>query len=120
MNLSRDQLAAILERPGMRQANPDLGAVAPQKHQPQARPALVKDLPGGQSSESGVAVSVDVIALRNAYCDEDNSRAGYKPLQDAIAASLGIDDGASRIRFNYGQIVTDGAEGTIVRIQWHS
>src|SRR6187397_438108 len=118
MNLSRAQLADILKRPGIREANPDLGAVATQKHKPTPRPTLVQDAARGQSRESSLGVVVSIVAVRNARCDEDNSRNGYKPLQDAIARTLNIDDGSERIRFEYGQMQTQGPEGTIVRIAW--
>ena len=118
MNLSSEQLAEILQRPGMRKANPALGTVAPKVYQPPPRPALERNLSGGSGREESLGVVVSIIAVRNKACDADNSRNGYKPLQDAIAQSLAIDDGSERIRFDYGQIQSAGPEGTIVRISW--
>ena len=99
-------------------ANPALDSMATKIHQPTARPALEQNLSRGQSSPCRLECVVEIIALRNAVCDADNSRNGYKPLQDAIAASLYIDDGSERIRWEYGQCHTAGPEGTIVRIAW--
>lgn len=95
-----------------------LGAVGAKEHKPQPRTALVKDVSPGSSRTVGLGVVVTIIACRNTVCDADNSRAGYKPLQDAISRSLAIDDGSERIRFEYGQVVSASSEGTIVRIEW--
>lgn len=116
--MTREQLAEILRKPAVAALNPHLGAVASQVHKPTARPALEQDVSRGQSGSRGLAVVVTIIAVRNVPCDPDNSRNGYKPLQDSIARSLSIDDGSDRIRFEYGQVVSAGAEGSIVRIEW--
>lgn len=95
-----------------------LGAVGAEKHKPQPWSALEQDVSRGQSGSRGLGCVVTIVAVRNTVCDADNSRAGYKPLQDAISRSLAIDDGSDRIRFDYGQVVSAGQEGTIVRIEW--
>lgn len=48
--------------------------------------------------------------------DDDNLAGGFKPLRDAIAIELGIDDRDGRVRWEYGQIETRGPTGTIVKI----
>ncbi len=48
--------------------------------------------------------------------DDDNLAASYKGLRDSIALRLGIDDGDSRIKFEYAQVMTNGATGTHVII----
>ena len=40
-----------------------------------------------------------------------------KPLRDAIAAELGMDDADPRIRWQYGQTETRGAEGVLVMVE---
>lgn len=62
-------------------------------------------------------VVVSLVVFRRVALDDDNLSGGCKWLRDAIARSLGIDDGDRRIRFEYSQVVTAGREGTAVRIQ---
>ena len=78
--------------------------------------ALVRREPIRKGNKSGVVVCVDLIAARRRACDDDGNVAALKWLRDAIAESLGIDDGDSRIKFNCHQILTQGDEGVIVRI----
>ena len=54
--------------------------------------------------------------LRKSF-DDDNLIASIKPLRDAIAASIGIDDGDKRIAFQYQQLQTKGREGVLVHIE---
>lgn len=95
-----------------------MGGLAAEQHQPKARPALEQDLPRRPSGKGSLGIVVSIIAVRNRFQDADNSRAGYKPLQDAIAATLAVDDGSEAIRFEYSQHVSAGSEGTIVNIEW--
>lgn len=78
--------------------------------------ALVKDAKAKHRRKRSVGVSVEIIRLGRNTLDSDNLVSGGKPLRDAIARSLGIDDGDERIRWHYGQCTTDGDTGTIVRI----
>ena len=64
-----------------------------------------------------VVVCVTLIALRRRLLDEDSAIFALKPLRDAIAASLGIDDADARIAWQYGQQITKGEQGVIVRIE---
>ena len=47
----------------------------------------------------------------------DNLEAGCKWLRDAIANSLGIDDGDARVTWQYGQVETRGETGAVVTIE---
>lgn len=38
-------------------------------------------------------------------------------MRDAVAAWLGIDDGDPRVRWEYGQVETRGAQGVLVKIE---
>ena len=40
-----------------------------------------------------------------------------KALRDAIAASLGCDDGSERLHWQYSQVHTTGDEGCLVKIE---
>jgi len=62
-------------------------------------------------------VVVCVVVFRRQRLDDDNLSGGLKALRDAIAASLGLDDGDARIRFEYSQHLTTGKPGTLVRIE---
>lgn len=82
-----------------------------------------KTLDGGIPIQEGSAGSVEVrvsvvlIGLRRrVLLDGDNFVAGCKPLRDAIAESLRVDDGDARIDWSYHQLKTTGPEGTIVLI----
>lgn len=105
--------------PGIIALNSDtVGAVVAQKQQPPPEAALVEKLPRRCERQGSVGYRVLVVACRSSLCDDDNSRAGYKALQDAIAATLGIDDGRrDRISFEYQQITTATDEGTLVKIE---
>lgn len=62
-------------------------------------------------------VQVDLVAFVRRPLDDDNLTAGMKPLRDAVASTLGVDDGDPRIRFVVHQIPAGaGPEGTCIRI----
>ena len=89
--------------------------VSPAVAQPGGRrPAPRPDAPQ-EGRARGVVVSL--IGLRRRPLDDDNFVGACKHLRDAIAASLGIDDGDKRIRFQYGQFPTQGREGVLVHIE---
>ena len=81
------------------------------------RPALERPRPQREKRKGRVAVVVSIIACRARETDEDNFIAGTKWLKDSIAASLGLDDGDKRIRWEYGQAETRGEQGVIVKVQ---
>lgn len=79
--------------------------------------ALVKN-PRPQRRRNGrLALIVTFIAFRSGVLDDDNLVGSCKGLRDAVCESIGIDDGDSRIRFQYTQCATQGQEGTLVHIE---
>lgn len=61
---------------------------------------------------------VVIISLRHKAVDGDNLAAGAKWLRDAIAKQIGCDDAeGAGIEWEYGQIITRGEQGVIVRIE---
>jgi hypothetical protein len=68
-------------------------------------------------TRSKVGVVVSLIGLRRIPLDDDNFCGACKYLRDAIAESIGLDDGDSRLRWQYQQCQTSGAEGLIVKIE---
>jgi len=60
---------------------------------------------------------VSLIGLRRRTLDDDNFNGACKHLRDAIAASLGLDDGDKRITWQYQQLQTRGREGVLVHIE---
>lgn len=96
---------------------PPLGGLAPgQPQQSQVSP-LERLIQKRQKGKGGVEVVVTLIACRRRELDDDGNVASQKPLRDAIAASLGIDDGDKRIRFEYAQSETRAETGVIVKIE---
>lgn len=98
-----------------RNAEPVGGLEHPQReHNP--LPALVHREKSQRGRKTRVAICVSITSYRKRETDWDNIVSGSKPIQDAIAQSLGLDDGDSRLRFEYHTIVTRGATGTHVLI----
>lgn len=96
---------------------PAVGAmVAGQPKQPQVS-ALEQLIQKRQKGKGSVEVVVTLIACRRRELDDDGNVASQKPLRDAIAGSLGIDDADRRIRFEYGQCETRAGKGVIVKIE---
>lgn len=95
---------------------PSVGAVAAPQPQP-ASQALVKAAREPKRRAHGLDVVVTLIALRRRLFDDDNNVSSFKPLRDAIAESLGIDDGDQHLRWQYGQLETKGEQGVIVKIE---
>lgn len=60
---------------------------------------------------------VSLIGLRTRTLDDDNFVGACKHLRDAIAATLCLDDGDKRIKWQYSQQPTQGVEGVLVRIE---
>jgi len=58
-----------------------------------------------------------LISCRHHELDDDSNVYSLKPIRDAIAASFGIDDADGRISWEYGQQLTRGEQGVIVRIE---
>lgn len=79
----------------------------------------------GQGQDCGLEGSpqrprfcVVILSLRHRLIDaHDNLRTGAKPLVDRITERLGFQDDADpRLTWEYGQVLTNGPEGTLVLI----
>jgi hypothetical protein len=68
-------------------------------------------------AQTGAQVIVTLNAVVGCQSDDDNAVAAMKPLRDAIAAEMGADDADRRIRWQYGQTETRGAEGVLVIVE---
>jgi hypothetical protein len=112
IGFSSDVLA---RSPELRRA---LGTVDTPKPQQDAGRALVKKSRLNPSRTRRLACIVTLIRAGGRRLDPDNLATSFKPLQDAIANTLELDDGDSRIEWQYRQIERGKAEsGTIVKIE---
>lgn len=98
--------------------SPTVGAVVsarPERNKIQALGGAVK---ARRQRTGRVAIRVILVACRHKELDRDDSvNFSLKPIRDAIANSLGLDDNDARIKFHYGQVVTTGEQGVLVRIE---
>jgi hypothetical protein len=78
---------------------------------------LDKGIQKRQKGKGSVVVVVTLITCRRRELDDDGNVAALKPLRDAIASTIGLDDADKRIRFEYGQIESRSKEGVIVKIE---
>lgn len=62
-------------------------------------------------------ICIRLVACLVRRMDDDNLAHAIKPLRDAIAIELGIDDGDSRLRWEYGQIETRGRTGCVLSVE---
>lgn len=83
---------------------------------PVASKALVGGSPEQEAGAEGLAISIRLIVISKRAMDFDNIVGSLKPLRDCIAKSLGVDDGDSRLSFEYHQCKTSSQEGVIVTI----
>ena len=105
--------------------NPELfglGKLQSEKPEPKAKPALVRESQGdetrcGRMASGRPILRITLISFRARRLDSDNLAGGFKPLRDAIARWLGVDDSDSVIEWAYGQQITQGTQGTAVRIE---
>lgn len=72
----------------------------------------------GAQAQGPRRVVVSIVSFRRIRLDDDNLVGGCKALRDAIAKSLGLDDGDKRIWWEYSQHIGDGQRGTLVKIEW--
>ena len=79
--------------------------------------ALERKTSKQQGGKRGLAVVVSLVACVRKEYDSDNLYGAIKPLRDAIAATLGLDDADKRIRWEYAQSCTRGQTGVIVKIE---
>ncbi len=99
-----------------------LGGVQAEVGQQKVDRALDGESPRHAARARGMAKShrayrVAIIAFTNREFDSDNLIFGLKPIRDAIAISLGMNDADRFIKWEYSQHHTSGDEGTLVRIQ---
>lgn len=94
-----------------------LRAVEADQPQSTAAPALERGQPKRARGQGGVRCRVDFIACVRRVLDDDNLAGSLKPLRDAVARRLGIDDGDGRIAWECQQVPTRGSEGVIVKIE---
>lgn len=94
-----------------------MGGLAAPERKPSAKPALDQNPRQRKTRQGRVVIRCSIIACRRRLLDDDNATAGAKPLRDAIAKMFGLDDDDARIRFEYGQMQTNGTEGTIVKLE---
>lgn len=102
--------------------NPSLfrgvGAVDTTKPQQDSRPALERQPRRHPSRTRRLACIVTLTRIGKGTLDGDNLQAAFKPLRDAIANTLELDDADSRIEWQYRQIGAGKAEtGTIVKVE---
>ena len=69
------------------------------------------------AGHGGPVARVILVAYVHRALDGDNLAGGCKPLRDAIASWLGVDDADGTIAWEYGQVETRGREGIAVRIE---
>jgi hypothetical protein len=88
---------------------------------PQPKPVAAQTLAGvapeQQSRKKRMVCIVSLIACRRRLLDDDNNVASFKPLRDAIAETLGIDDGEKCLRWQCAQVLTTGREVTLVKVE---
>lgn len=109
----------------VKRLNPQLfgvGGLQPQITERKAERALVRESAGRETGGGGLAgggpvARVALTAFRRRTLDGDNLIGGFKPLRDAVARWLGCDDSERFIEWEYGQVMTKGATGTVVRIE---
>ena len=87
----------------------------------QSKRAPVQTLVAGvqkpKSSPSRVEICITLVQFRRRLLDgHDNLAFSCKPLVDAIAQSLRVDDGDKRLSWKYEQLKTTGCEGVAVKI----
>lgn len=90
--------------------------------EPKPQSALERQSPPTQRGKLGIGGSrpvlrVSIIALTKRTWDGDNITGGCKPMRDAIAQRLGLDDADSIIEWEYGQCRTRGQTGTVVIVE---
>lgn len=92
-----------------------VGAVETCQHKSIVAPSLDGHQKQQGCSTQGVEYRVVIIANLAKVMDDDNLAGACKPLRDAIASTLGIDDGDKRIQWHYHQII-DRHQGVAVKI----
>lgn len=115
----KDESRARERMQSKHEASSNLGAVVAtrtERNKVQALDGAIKERRQRKGSVEPCC-RVLLIACRHRELDDDSNVYSLKPLRDAIAASLGLDDADTRIRWDYGQAITPGEQGVIVRIE---
>lgn len=106
-----------------RKRNPHLypmGGVAADRTERAPLPALEQGQqkqPGRKKSVGGRAqLRVELTQYRHRLLDPDAIAAAAKPLTDAIAKRLGVDDADPVVEWEWNQVKTGGPEGVLVTI----
>lgn len=68
-------------------------------------------------ARSGPRFRVTFTNYRLRSLDDDNRSGGYKNLRDVIAEWLGLSDHQDMIAWEYGEQLTRGQQGTVVKIE---
>ena len=63
-------------------------------------------------------VTVTFVAYRRRLLDDDNNSGAMKPLRDAVAKWIHMDDGDPRWRWEYAQVLTRAQEGVSVKLEY--
>lgn len=79
--------------------------------------SLDKGIQKRQKGKGSVEIVVSLVTCRRRELDDDGNVAALKPLRDAIAESLLLDDADKRIRFQYSQIETRASQGVVVTVE---
>jgi hypothetical protein len=115
---SRVRVAADANREHAQQAGA-LGGEAPKEPKDQGGVAkrLAKPVRPGRAAagKARPVVRVTITSYRRRLLDDDNLTAGCKGLRDAVAESLGVDDGIGLVEWECLQVLAR-SEGTLVTI----
>lgn len=98
-------------------ANASVGGLGTPKLQHNPRPPLGHSSKKQKGGKRGLVAVITIIKCGPGCADDDNIGTGAKPLRDAIATSLGVDDGDKRLRWQYRGLDSSGPTGTLVIIQ---
>lgn len=94
-----------------------VGRLQKQKPKSDTLPPLDYSQKGKSRRERRMVVIVTLVSFRHRLLDSDNCEGSFKGLRDAVARSIGVDDGDKRFRWECRQVETAGKEGTLVTIE---
>lgn len=78
---------------------------------------LVEGKRRGKRPKISVALRITIVVYRERHLDSDSVSASCKWIRDAIAESLGVDDGDPKIDWEYEQVRTRGQQGVMVKVE---
>ena len=111
--------ATIARNPGILDAR---GRIRDQVFEQKEGNALDQGVRGAAAGQprfkgGGPFFRVTITSIRVGRLDDDNLRGGAKPLRDAIASFLRLDDREDQIVWDYAQEVNREKQGTRVKIE---